>query len=151
MRPYRREKVASAIHEIVGDLLVRGLKDPRVDTLTTVTRVEVTGDLLIARVFVTVPGDAAAESRTLNGLRHAAGYFRSEIAHQLDMRTTPEVRFEIDDVAKRVRATMLLLEENRRKNPELFRDLDEDKPKSSESDDDSDDDDLDESDEDEQA
>lgn len=151
MRPYRREKVASAIHEIVGDLLVRGLNDPRVDALTTVTRVEVTGDLLIARVFVTVPGDEAAESRTLKGLQHAAGFFRSEIAHQLDMRTTPAVRFEIDDVAKKVRAMMMLLEENRRKNPELFRDLDEEKPKSSELDDDSDDGELDESDEEESA
>lgn len=120
MRPYRKEKVASVIRQVVGEAIVHRLNDPRVAPLTTVMRVEVTGDLLLARVYLSVQGDQATEQRTLRAMRHAAGYMQRMLARRLPIRQCPELRFEIDAGVKGARRTMELLAENRRSEPELF-------------------------------
>lgn len=120
MRPYRRQRVANAVRQIVSEAIVRGLNDPRVAPLTTITRVEVTHDLLIARIFLSVQGGAAVESRTLAALKHATGHIKRMVARNLSIRQCPALRFEIDEVAKGTRLTMDLLAENRRTQPELF-------------------------------
>ena len=120
MRPYRKEKVASVVQEIVSETIVRRLSDPRVSPLTTVTRVKVSGDLLVATVYLTVTGDEGAESRTVQAMRHAAGYIQRMVASELDMRQCPELRFEIDETLKKVKRTLDLLRENRRTRPDLF-------------------------------
>jgi ribosome-binding factor A len=119
MRPYRKEKIASVVQSVVGDAILHRLNDPRVEPLTTVTRVEVTGDLLFAKVYLSVLGDEAAERRTLQALRHAAGFIQKMLARQLSIRQCPELRFEVDRGIKEARRTLALLEENRRLEPEL--------------------------------
>ena len=126
MRPYRKEKLASLVRQIVSEAIVHRLHDPRVAPLTTVTRVEMTGDLLIARVFLSVPGDDAAERRTIAAMRHAAGYIQRMVAGELSIRQCPELRFEIDRAVKGVRRTMELLEDIRRREPELFESQEDD-------------------------
>jgi ribosome-binding factor A len=120
MRPYRKEKLASVVRAVVGEALLHRLQDPRIESLTTVTRVEVTSDLLIAKVFVSVHGDDAAERRTLQAMRHAAGFVQRMLARQLPVRHCPELRFEIDAGAKGARRTLELLDANRQKEPELY-------------------------------
>ena len=119
MRAYRKERVASRIHEIISEAILQRINDPRVSPLTTVTRVQVTGDLLIATVFLSVSGDAADERRTITALRHAGGFLQRMVAGELEMRQCPELRFEADEHLKRVRYTLQLLEENRRNLPAL--------------------------------
>ena len=119
MRPYRKQKISSLIQQVVSEGVAFKLNDPRVSPLTTVTRVEMTPDLLIARVYLTVPGDASAERRTLQAIRHAGGYLQRMVAQALTMRQCPELRFEIDETSKAVRRTMEILAENRRNDPEL--------------------------------
>ncbi len=126
MRPYRKEKVASLVRQIVSEAIVHRLHDPRVAPLTTVTRVEMTDELLIARVYLSVPGDDAAESRTIAAMRHATGYIQRMVAGELSIRQCPELRFEIDKAAKGVRRTMELLEDIRRREPELFESQEDD-------------------------
>ena len=120
MRPHRKKRLASVIREIVSDTIARRLHDPRIVPLTTVTRVEMSGDLLISRVYLSVQGGDAAEKKTIAGLRHAAGYIQRIVARELSVRQCPELRFEIDETVKGVRKTMQLLQENRREHPELF-------------------------------
>ena len=120
MRQYRREKVASTVHHVVSEAIVHRLNDPRVAPMTTVTRVELTRDLLIARVYLSVQGGNKVEGRTLTAMQHAAGYIQRMVASELSIRQCPELRFEIDESAKRIRQTMELLAENRRNNPEIF-------------------------------
>lgn len=92
--PRRPEQVGETIREVVADLLARGeLRDPRVG-LVTVTRVEVSGDLSHARVYVSPAGDQP--DRALEGLRHAAGFLRSRVARALSTRTVPELHLELD-------------------------------------------------------
>lgn len=119
MGRFRKEKVSRVIQQVVSEGIAFKLNDPRVSPLTTVTRVEMTSDLLVARVYVTVPGDSTAESLSLRAIRHASGYLQRMVAKALTMRQCPEVRFEIDETTKDVRRTMELLAENRRNDPSL--------------------------------
>ena len=77
--------------------LIRALKDPRVQqSMVSVTKVEATGDLRYAKVFISVL-DKDKSKETLRGLRSAAGFLRREIGSRLQLRYTPELIFEEDD------------------------------------------------------
>lgn len=117
---FRKERVAGAIREIVSEAITRKINDPRLAPLTTVSRVTVSGDLTIATVFFTVVGDETLERRSLAALQHARGFIQHLVAEKIDMRQCPELRFELDEVAKKVRETMLLLGENRLREPHLY-------------------------------
>ncbi|HIJ80829.1 MAG TPA: ribosome-binding factor A [Desulfuromonadales bacterium] len=91
----RSEKVAVTIHEIVCTLLSRGLNDPRIG-FVTITGVEVTTDLSLARIFFSVIGDDAAKKSSEAGLNSAKGFIRREIGKRLTIRHTPEILFKYD-------------------------------------------------------
>ena len=77
--------------------LIRSLKDPRVQqSMVSVTKVEATGDLRYAKVYISVlDKDKALE--VLKGLKSAGGFLRREIAGRLQLRYTPELVFVEDD------------------------------------------------------
>lgn len=77
--------------------LIRGLKDPRVQqSMVSVTKVEATGDLRYAKVYISVL-DKDKSKETLKGLKSAGGFLRREIGSRLQLRYTPELIFEEDD------------------------------------------------------
>ena len=76
---------------------IRFSKDPRISPMTSVMEVEVAPDLKTCKVWVTVMGDDEDRARTMEGLKSAAGYIRSTVAKELNMRYTPELRFILDD------------------------------------------------------
>ena len=86
--------------EIQRDLSaqIRRLKDPRVSQvgMVSITRVDTTGDLRYARVFVSVL-DKTQEKDVLKGLKSASGFLRRELGHSLQLRYTPELQFIADD------------------------------------------------------
>ena len=94
-RGKRPEQVAEMVRQVVGEALLREVRDPRLG-LVTVTRAEVSGDLAQARVFVAVHGSDDDGQRALEGLESAAGFLRSRVAKALASRTTPELLFELD-------------------------------------------------------
>lgn len=76
--------------------LIRTLKDPRVQTLLSVTKVETTGDLRYAKVYIS----ALEKDKTkdvLKGLKSAGGFLRREIGARLQLRYTPELLFVEDE------------------------------------------------------
>lgn len=77
---------------------LRRLKDPRVSQvgMVSVTRVDTTGDLRYAKVFISVL-DKSQEKDVLKGLKSASGYLRRELGHALQLRYTPELTFVRDD------------------------------------------------------
>lgn len=95
MGSQRSQKVAESIHKEISALLIRGLKDPRVG-FVTITAVDVTPDLHLARVFFTVMGDEKARRDTEAGLKSSVPYLRREIGKQLRMRYTPDLLFQYD-------------------------------------------------------
>ena len=91
----RTDRVGEAIQELVARLLLREIKDPRIG-LVTITGVRVSPDLRHARVFFSSLGDDEQRTRSLRGLRSAAGFIRGQIARQLNLRVAPDVVFEFD-------------------------------------------------------
>ncbi len=95
MLPYKRsQRVKDLLKEEIAEIIQRRLKDPRVGFLT-VTRVEVTEDLKLARVYVSV---LKAEEReaTMEILNAASSFVRSELGSRLKMRSVPAIEFRLD-------------------------------------------------------
>ncbi|MCM2358122.1 MAG: ribosome-binding factor A [Geobacteraceae bacterium] len=92
----RSEKVAEAIHEMVSELLVKGLKDPRIG-FVTITGVKVTDDLHLATVYFSVIGSDEEKKATEAGLNSARGYIRKELGKSLRMRYIPDITFRYDE------------------------------------------------------
>jgi len=91
----RYHRVAEQIHKDISALLLQGVKDPRIG-FVTITGVEVTPDLSLAKVFYTVMGDEQAKKQTQKGLQSAMGHIRRTIGANLKLRRVPELRFEYD-------------------------------------------------------
>lgn len=96
----RAAKLASTIRNSIQESLSRGLGDPRIRGLVSITGVAVSPDLSNALVKVSVIPDRF-ESRVLSGLRSATGRFRGEIAKHARLRRVPRIGFEIDRSLKR--------------------------------------------------
>lgn len=91
----RTDRVSDLLRAELSDLLLREVHDPRVK-LASVTAVEVTTDLRRAVVKISALGDDEQRRETIEGLRHAKGFLRTELAHRLRLRNTPELIFELD-------------------------------------------------------
>ena len=106
----RAERVADQIRMEVADILMRKIKDPRVRSVT-VTDVELTNDLRIARVFVTALGSDAETKDVFTGLSKASGFVRNELGRRLTLRYLPEVVFVKDVSGPRGDRILQLLDE----------------------------------------
>ena len=90
-------RINEEIQRELSDQL-RRLKDPRVSQtgMVSITRVDTTGDLRYARVYISVL-DKSQEKDVLQGLKSAAGFLRRELGHALQLRYTPQLQFVADD------------------------------------------------------
>lgn len=91
----RTDRVGALLKVALSELLLRGVKDPRVG-MVTVTGVDLSPDLKHARVFVSTIGDEDARKQSLAGLASARRYLQAQAGKRLGLRFTPELRFEID-------------------------------------------------------
>lgn len=110
MTSRRVQKAAQAIREVVSMAILADLKDPRIQGVT-VTYVEVSPDMRLAKVHVSIMGDDATQRLCLHGLQSAAGYLQQKISHRIDTRYTPRVRFELDMGVKKSIAIAKMLDE----------------------------------------
>jgi len=77
-----------------------GLRDPRVKNVT-VLGAEVTADLRAAKIFVTIMGDAKAQSLAMHGLNSAKGFIQAKVADRLQTKYTPVISFVLDPSVKK--------------------------------------------------
>ena len=117
----RPERVAEQVRIEIAEILQRELKDPRIG-LATCTRVSVSGDLGVAKVYVSVLGNSEEQKNTMAALEHAAGYVRRLLSQRLGLRSSPEVRFAYDPSVEYSIRLDELIEENKKRSPE---DMDE--------------------------
>ncbi|GAK02014.1 ribosome-binding factor A [Geomicrobium sp. JCM 19037] len=96
MSQMRAQRVGEQMKKEMSDILMREVKDPRVQ-FVTVTGVDVTGDLQQATVYVTVLGEDEEKDATLKALKKAKGFIRSEIGKRIQLRKTPEIDFSLDE------------------------------------------------------
>ena len=97
--PNRSFRVADQIQRDVAEL-IRELKDPRVGMIT-LTDVEVSVDQSHAKVFFTLLGDPDRIAGATEGLQHAAGFLRSQLAHRMKLRLVPQLSFKYDESVER--------------------------------------------------
>ena len=82
------------LRELTG--IIRDVKDPRIHPFTSVLAVEVATDLKTCKAYISVMGNEEDRKSTKEGLKSAEGFIRRELAHRLNLRNTPEIRFIID-------------------------------------------------------
>lgn len=97
---HRSEQLISTLHRAVQNVITRGLNDPRISGLVSVTKIELAQDKRTATVFVSVmPGDRSA--LVLHGLNSAAEHIRTKVGDAVSMRRVPTLTFELDDSIKK--------------------------------------------------
>ena len=106
----RATRVADQIRMEIADILMRKTKDPRFQ-MVTVTDVELTNDLRLAKVYVTTLREGTEETRIMSALDKATGYIRTELSRRMSLRYSPELIFKKDISGKRGDRILSLLED----------------------------------------
>jgi len=109
----RPARVASEFAHEMSALLSRGLKDPRVTALVTVTGAKMSPDLKEVTVYVSILGDEQQKKSTLEGLGAAATFMQREVSRALRLRYTPHLRIVFDESVERGARIDRLLREAR--------------------------------------
>jgi len=91
----RPQRVGDLIREVICEMLLRDLNDPRLESVT-ITEVEVTADLKLATVFFSAMGNRSREEASLHGLQSATGYIRKKLGKELRLRYVPDLLFKVD-------------------------------------------------------
>ena len=103
----RMRRVNQSLKEVLSEGIGEP-KDPRIG-FVTITGVEASPDLRLARVFVSVLGAEKKRDASLAGLAAAHGVLQARIARELRMKRTPQLAFEYDPTVERgVRMTQLI-------------------------------------------
>jgi len=106
------ERVNDLIREELSELLLREVRDPRLDSdlLISFTHVDVTPDLYNARVSVSMLGTEEQQADALKALNSAASFFHRELKSRLDIRRVPFLQFKKDTSIEEGARVMSLLE-----------------------------------------
>ena len=97
---YRSERVGDQLRSEIAELLMHEIKEPSIG-FVTVTEVQMSRDLRVAKVYVSVMGDAESRAATMAGLERASGYLRRQVGRRMRLRLVPELRFLVDDTLDR--------------------------------------------------
>jgi ribosome-binding factor A len=94
---YRPDRVGDQIRQELSEMLTRGdVHDPGIGFIT-LTRVQVSADLQVAKVFYTTLGDPKARRETQKALERATPFFRRQIGARVRLRRVPEIEFRFDE------------------------------------------------------
>jgi len=111
----RPARVAHEFQRELGELISRGLKDPRITGFVTVTGAKMSPDLKEVTVYVSIHGEERVREETLEGLRSAASYLKREVSRAIGLRWVPHLRFAYDgSIAEGDRIERLLKEARER-------------------------------------
>lgn len=119
---YRSDRLGDEIHRLIAECLSRKVRDPRVYAVN-VTRVDLTRDLSLARIYYVV-NDPADREPAAEALKKAGGFLRGQLADRLKMRQIPELRFLFDDALVEGDAVRDLLKQLKKDDPSAFEDSD---------------------------
>lgn len=110
MQGSRPERVAEQIRQEVSQMLATEVRDPGVG-LVTLTRVKVSPDLQVARIYYTQMGDEKEQKQTAKALERASPFLRRQLGARLTLRRVPELHFHFDkSVGHQDRIERVLLE-----------------------------------------
>lgn len=110
MASTRMQKVARLLKEELSRIIREEVNDPRLGFIS-ITDIELPPDLHVARVFISAYGTPEEQASSMAVLERAAGFLRGELSRQIDMRYTPELRFQLDTSLERGARVFELLHE----------------------------------------
>ena len=93
----RTERLNALLRNEISSLIFRGIKDPRISGVVSLTRVDVSTDLSYATVHVSIYGSTTDKKNTLKALKSASGFMRRELLNRISVRTVPILRFKLDE------------------------------------------------------
>ncbi len=106
----RRERLAEAMREVLSELLLTEIKDPRLAGVV-ISAVDLSGDLKLARAFFSVFGDDERVRQAADGLQQARGFLRRESGRRMRLHNPPELEFRRDKGFERADRVQRLLDE----------------------------------------
>ena len=112
-------RISNEVRRELSNRIRTEIKDPRIAPLTSVVAAEVAPDLKTCKAYISVLGDDKACQETMEGLRSAEGYIRSQLARSVNLRNTPEIKFILDkSIEYGVNMSKLIEEVNAENKPE---------------------------------
>ena len=90
-------RINGEVQKELSTIIRNEIKDPRIHPMTSVMAVEVAPDLKTCKAYISVLGEKEAKEATIKGLKSAEGYIRRQLAHNMNLRNTPEIRFILDE------------------------------------------------------
>lgn len=96
MASVRLDRISEEIRKAIGDILLYDIKDPRMTTLVSVLRVDVSGDLSYAKVHLSILGDSQIKKDTMDAIKSARGYITRELGRKVKLRKLPRLQFVED-------------------------------------------------------
>jgi ribosome-binding factor A len=111
MSKFGFQKHREEIKRSLSLILQFDTSDPRLE-FVTVMDVRLSKDIRYATVYISTVGSSHPQDEILEVLKDHKGFFRTELAHRLQIRHTPELRFEIDDLADRAQRIENILRED---------------------------------------
>lgn len=92
----RLDRINEELKRELSKIVTFELKNPNITGMISVTKVKITPDFKYAKVYVSIL-NAKSMEKTMLGLKESAGFMRSQLAKQINLRVTPELSFTIDD------------------------------------------------------
>ena len=93
----KNTRINGEVQKELNTIIRNEIKDPRIHPMTSVMAVEVAPDLKTCKAYISVLGEKEAKEATIKGLNSAEGYIRRQLAKNLNLRNTPEIRFILDE------------------------------------------------------
>ena len=111
MTKRRTDRLNSLLKEVISETIREDVRNPHVNELVTVTRVDITNDLHYAKVYISVIGTEEQKAETITALQSAAGFIAVNSSKKVVMRYFPSLTFKLDEgVDKHMRINELLNE-----------------------------------------
>ena len=92
----KNTRINAEVQKELSNIIRGEIKDPRIHPMTSVMAVEVAPDLKTCKAFISVLGSEESKQSTIKGLKSAEGYIRRQLAHTVNLRNTPQIRFILD-------------------------------------------------------
>ena len=97
MIPFTRsERVSGLIQQVLSEILKKDIGDPRLK-MATITEVEVTRDLRLARIYFTTPDGKQKKDKAIKGFNSARGFIKRILAQEIELKYMPDIKFFYDD------------------------------------------------------
>jgi ribosome-binding factor A len=107
----RVQRLNTLFRQELADLIQSELRDPRLGTLVSVTRVDISPDLENADVFISVLGDEEAKTATMRAMAAAAPFLRRHLVERIRIRRMPNLHFKLDETIEQAAYVLDLMKQ----------------------------------------